>query len=124
MVNRDRVHAAMVNRAMPQLAWAAEGLSHRDFGTSSEGSRLEFIRRAENRQGRDSEPCGNMHRAGIVGNEEIAALNQIHKLTKGSFSREGERRDSGTFDHRLGQSGLHGRSKEDADRIVLTMKSR
>ena len=83
IVDAEISHAAMVNeRAATAKAWRtpAVGVHHSillTVGSSSAG-----VGRAEQRQAGYPQCCSQMHRSGIIGDQQVELINNVGKLSK------------------------------------------
>src|SRR6266851_6277795 len=68
----DRGHAPMISRTAAQKTWAAVWLLLNDAAAQRDGSRPKRISGTKHRDDRQAYSSGNVHRAGIIADEEMA----------------------------------------------------
>ncbi len=78
----------MVDGAIAQQARAALGVLADDARVLAGGSGSGVVRRAEHRRYGNAQRAGDVHRAGIVGEEQATCRGQIDELAQGGFAGE------------------------------------
>ena len=91
-VGRDAGHAAMVGWAAAQKTGAAVWFFLDDGATRSDGGGAEGIGRSEYGDDGETNGCGDVHRAGVIANEEMALRKKRGQIGDGRFSSEIDRR--------------------------------
>src|SRR5258708_30141351 len=71
-IGSDRGHAPMISRAAAQKTWAAVRLLLNDAAARRDGGRSKWIGRTKYRDDGQANSSGNVHRAGIIADEEMA----------------------------------------------------
>src|SRR5215472_9313633 len=68
--HRNGIHAAMIDRTLAQQTWTAfDGLFHDSYASAMRAGDT-FVGGTEDGDRGDSQRCGDMHRAGIVGDHQ------------------------------------------------------
>src|SRR6266436_694303 len=93
-VRRDLCHAAMIRWATPEEAGTAVRFFLDDGAVRRDRSGAERIRGPENGDNRKSDGGGDVHRARIVADEEMALRQQCREIGNCSFSSEIDRKST------------------------------
>ena len=113
----DAGHAAVVDGAFAQQAGAAIGGFAHHAGQRAGGAGGGIVGRAENRDGGHAQRGGDVHRAGIVGQEQAAGGGQVDEFAERGFAGQVANRDARCAQrrrHGLAQRAL-GRRSENQD---------
>jgi len=106
-IGRDSTHAAMVDRAMAEKAWAAIWPFLNDGAARRYRGRAIPVSRAKHGNDWQSHSSRHVHRSGIVANEKMTLRKQRREIGNGRLLREVDRRPAelrtnGASDGRFG----------------------
>src|SRR6266850_788283 len=120
---RDFCHATMIRWAAPEKARTAVRFFLDDGAARRDRSCAKRIRGSENGDDRKADRGGDVHRAGIVADEEMALRKQGGKIGDRSFSSEVDGRLPHPGGDRIRDGCLGSRSEQDHVGIVLCLKT-